>query len=166
MAARAVEQVDDDALRRALHPETNSIAVIMKHLAGNMISRWTNFLTSDGEKPDRDRDAEFVDDFSDRAAVLAYAERGWNCLFAAIEGLTDADLERTVTIRGEPHTVIQAIARQVDHYAYHVGQIVLIARIHAGAAWQTLTIPRGGSRTYNKAVWGKDSYRTASDCEG
>lgn len=153
MAERAFGQLDDQQLRTALSPETNSVAVILKHLAGNMISRWTDFLTSDGEKPGRDRDREFVDDSAGRAELLAYWEKGWACLFAAIDSLSPDDLSRTVTIRGEPHTVTDAILRQLDHYGYHVGQIVLISRILAGEKWQVLTIPRGGSEEYNRRTW-------------
>jgi hypothetical protein len=150
LAERAIVQTSDDDLRRPLDPHTNSVAVIMKHMAGNMLSRWTDFLSSDGEKPDRNRDGEFIDDFADRAAILAYWELGWKCTFDTMSKLSDADLFKTVTIRGEPYHVIDAIQRQVSHYGYHVGQIVLIARHHRGEGpWDVLTIPRGGSRQFN-----------------
>jgi hypothetical protein len=152
-AEKAIAQVCDEKLREALHPETNSIAVIMKHIAGNLVSRFTDFLTTDGEKPDRHRDNEFVDDFRSRDELINYWERGWNCLFSALAGLTPNDLEKTVTIRGERHSVVKALDRSVTHLAYHVGQIVLIARVHAGKNWNVLTIPRGGSEEFNRKTW-------------
>jgi len=151
LAERAVRQLDDAALRRALHPETNSIAVIMKHMAGNMLSRWTDFLTSDGEKAWRERDREFIDDAPSREAIFDHWEKGWARLFSTLESLTVRDLEKTITIRGEEHTVVEAILRQLDHYGYHVGQIVLLARLHVGdGPWETLSIPRGGSEAFNR----------------
>ncbi|MFG0328884.1 MAG: DUF1572 family protein [Phycisphaerales bacterium] len=154
LAERAIEQLSDDQLRISLHNETNSVAVIMKHMAGNMISRWTDFLSSDGEKPDRDRDAEFVDDFDSRADMMKYWERGWSRLFKALEDLKPGDLRRLVTIRGHEHTVIEAIHRQLDHYGYHIGQIVLTARMVIGdGAWETLSIARGASEQYNQQHW-------------
>ena len=155
LADRAIEQVPDNKLHVALDNNTNSIAVIMKHVAGNLSSRWTDFLTTDGEKPWRNRDDEFVDSFRDRAELLAYWDRGWNCLFDALRSLTAEDLAKTVSIRGEPHSVPLALARSLGHTCYHIGQIVQLARIHAGHQWQTLTIPRGGSEQYNRANWGQ-----------
>lgn len=154
-ADRAIAQLTDAQLRESPHAELNSIAVIVKHMAGNMRSRFTDFLTSDGEKPWRDRDGEFVDDFADRAAMLECWERGWRCLFEALLPLTTADLARTVTIRGEPHTVALAVARSLAHLSYHTGQIVLLARMMSlrdGTAWRTLTIPRGGSKEHNERL--------------
>ena len=142
-ADQAIAQVDDGQLFALLDPDANSIAIIMKHVAGNMRSRWTNFLETDGEKSDRNRDGEFETGFDDtRAGILAGWEDGWRCTLGAIEALTPGDLERTVTIRGEPHTVVQAINRQVSHYSAHVGQIVLLAKHFAGPKWQTLSIPK------------------------
>ena len=155
LADRAVEQVADDKLRLPLDENTNSIAVIMKHVAGNLLSRWTDFLTSDGEKPTRNRDHEFVDTFGSRAEVLQFWEQGWNCLFTALEALTADDFAKTVTIRGEPHSVPLACQRSLAHTCYHIGQIVQVARIHAGAQWNVLTIPRGGSAQFNRAHWGR-----------
>jgi hypothetical protein len=159
LADRAIVQVSDANLRRALDENTNSIAVIMKHMAGNMVSRWTDFLTSDGEKSWRNRDDEFVDDFSSevksREEILAMWERGWKSLFDTLESLKPDDLTRTVTIRGEAHTALRAIVRQIDHYGYHIGQIVMIARVLAGERWEVLSIPRGGSEEYNRRVWKK-----------
>jgi uncharacterized damage-inducible protein DinB len=155
LADRAVEQVPDDKLHTPLDANTNSIAVIMKHVAGNLLSRWTDFLTTDGEKPWRNRDDEFVDTFRSRAELLEKWERGWDCLLKSLRSLKPEDLEKTVTIRGEPHTVPLAVARSLGHTCYHVGQIVQVARIHAGDKWNTLTIPRGGSEQFNKAHWGQ-----------
>src|SRR5262249_54148077 len=132
LADRAVEQVPDDKLHAALDPSTNSIAVIMKHVAGNLVSRWTDFLTTDGEKPRRNRDDEFVDTFTSRAELLAAWERGWACLLGTLWSLKPEDLGKTVTIRGEPHSVPLALERSLGHTCYHVGQIVQVARIHAG----------------------------------
>ena len=149
LADRAVEQVPDDKLHVALDEHTNSIAVIMKHVAGNLTSRWTDFLTSDGEKPGRNRDDEFVDSFRSRAEVLACWERGWDVLIKTLQSLTPDDLAKTVTIRGEPHTVPLALSRSLGHTCYHIGQIVQLARHHAGDKWNVLTIPRGGSNQFN-----------------
>jgi uncharacterized damage-inducible protein DinB len=155
LADRAVEQVPDDKLQIALDENTNSIAVILKHVAGNLNSRWTDFLTTDGEKPGRNRDDEFVASFSSRAELLEVWERGWACLFETLNGLKAEDLGKTVLIRGEPHSVPLALERSLGHACYHIGQIVQIARIHAGKNWQTLTIPRGGSEQFNKDHWGQ-----------
>ncbi|QDT91100.1 DUF1572 family protein [Gimesia algae] len=155
MAERAIEQVSNDGLRTALDEHTNSIAVIMKHVAGNLISRWTDFLTTDGEKPDRNRDGEFEDNFTDRAELLAYWERGWSTLLDSLKSLTPDDLEKTVYIRGDAHMVPLAIQRSLGHTCYHVGQIVQVARIQAGDDWNTLTIPRGQSEQFNQERWGK-----------
>jgi hypothetical protein len=155
MADRAVEQVPDEKLHIALDANTNSIAVIMKHVAGNLLSRWTDFLTTDGEKPWRNRDDEFVDSLGSRAELLALWERGWACLLTTLRGLRPEDLGKTVSIRGEPHSVPLALERSLGHACYHIGQIVQVARIHAGELWNTLTIPRGGSAQFNKANWGQ-----------
>lgn len=157
LADRAIEQVADDKLRIAIDSHTNSIAVIMKHVAGNLASRWTDFLTTDGEKPWRDRDAEFIDTFTSRSEILETWERGWGCLTHTLQSLTADDLEKTVTIRGEPHTVPLALARSLGHTCYHIGQIVQLARIHAGENWNTLTIPRGGSDQFNQAKWADET---------
>src|SRR6516164_9210473 len=152
-ADKAVAQLPDDKLHVALDPNTNCIAVIMNHVAGNLLSRWTDFLTTDGEKPWRNRDDEFVDTFRSRKEVLEYWERGWACLLKTLKSLKMDDLEKTVMIRGEPHSVPLALERSLGHTCYHVGQIVQVARIHAGEKWHTLTIPRGGSEQFNKANW-------------
>jgi hypothetical protein len=142
-ADKAIAQVDDAQFAAVLDADANSIALIMKHVAGNMRSRWTNFLETDGEKADRDRDSEFETAADDtRPHILARWEDGWTRTLGAISALTPADLSRTVTIRGEPHTVVQAINRQLSHYSAHVGQIVLLAKHFAGPRWQTLSIPK------------------------
>jgi hypothetical protein len=152
LADRAIAQVDDAALHLQINSRQNSIAVIIQHVAGNALSRWTNFLTSDGEKPDRDRDSEFIDRQLSRRELLALWERGWKCLFDALAPLGDADLLRTVTIRREPHTVCQAIARQIGHYGWHAGQIALIAKHAKGESWQYLTIAPGQTPQFNRKM--------------
>lgn len=152
LADRAVEQVPDDKLHIALDANTNSIAVIMKHVAGNLLSRWTDFLTTDGEKSWRNRDGEFVDSFSSRAELLEFWERGWACLLTTLRSLKPEDIGKTVTIRGEPHSVPLAIERSLGHACYHIGQIVQVARIQAGDKWNTLTIPKGRSEQFNQAT--------------
>jgi hypothetical protein len=147
-ADKAIVQVDDAQFFSLIDADANSIALIVKHVAGNMRSRWTDFLTTDGEKPDRHRDAEFEREAADtREAVLARWEAGWELLFDTLSSLQPADLGKTVTIRSEPHTVVQAVNRQMSHYSAHVGQIVLLAKHFAGPRWQTLSIPRKGRGT-------------------
>jgi hypothetical protein len=153
LADRAVAQVDDERLHIALDANTNSIAVIMKHVAGNLRSRWTDFLTSDGEKPGRNRDDEFVDAFKSRAEILECWERGFAVLFGTLRSLTAEDLAKTVMIRGEAHSVPLALERSLGHTCYHIGQIVHVARIQVGEKWNTLTIPRGQSEQFNQKVW-------------
>lgn len=152
LAERAMEQVSDEQLSALIDNEANSIALVVKHMAGNMRSRWTDFLTSDGEKPDRNRDSEFVEPPASRAALMQIWEDGWNYVFSALEPLTDADLTRTVTIRGEKHSVMQAINRQLAHYPHHIGQIVLLAKHFAGDRWQTLSVPKNKSAEFNQRV--------------
>jgi hypothetical protein len=151
MADRSIAQVSDADLHARINPQQNGIAAIVQHLAGNMQSRWTDFLTSDGEKPGRDRESEFADRNLSRAELLDRWERGWACAFDAMAGLTDANLTRTITIRNEPHTVHQAILRQMTHATWHVSQIALIAKHFVGEQWQYLTIPPGGSAEFNRA---------------
>lgn len=152
LAEKAMSQVRDGDLFVELDREANSIAIIVKHLVGNMRSRWTEFLTTDGEKLNRDRDSEFVDPPATRTALLALWEEGWLCVFSALEPLTDADLARVVLIRGERHSAMQAINRQVAHYAYHVGQIVMLAKHFACDEWQSLSVPRNRSADFNRRV--------------
>ena len=148
----AIAQVTDEQLTTVLDDEMNSIAQIVKHMAGNMRSRWTDFLTTDGEKPNRQRDTEFVDAPATRTSVLALWESGWQLVFAALEPLSDDDLGRVVQIRSERHSVMQAINRQMTHYAYHVGQIVLLAKHFKGSAWHSLSVPRAASAKYEAQV--------------
>lgn len=150
LAERALEQVDDDEFFQVGAPESNSIALIVKHIAGNQRSRWTSFLTEDGEKPDRNRDSEFEEEGDDREALMRKWEEGWAILFGTLDSLTTEDLKRSVTIRGESHTVIQAINRQLTHYAYHSGQIALLAKEFRGAEWRSLSVPRNRSREFNE----------------
>jgi uncharacterized damage-inducible protein DinB len=145
LAERAMAQAPDEALTATLDAESNSIAIIVKHMYGNMRSRWTDFLTTDGEKPDRNRDTEFESPATSRAQLLVQWEAGWKYVFDALASLTDADLSRTVLIRSEPHSVTQAINRQLAHYSYHIGQIVFLSKHFASTSWTTLTVPRGKS---------------------
>lgn len=152
MAEKAMSQLTDEQLYATLDGEMNSVAVIVKHIAGNMRSRWTDFLTSDGEKPDRNRDAEFEAPPATREALVRIWDDGWSRLFGALEPLSDADLSRTITIRGEPHSVMQAINRQMAHYASHIGQIVMLAKHLAHDHWRSLSIPRHRSADFNQKV--------------
>jgi len=155
LAEKAIAQMKDNELFVMLDEESNSVAVIMKHMAGNMFSRWTDFLTSDGEKPDRNRDMEFViESNTTKADVLDYWERGWACVFAALEPLTLDDFEKTVLIRGEKHTIVQAINRQLMHYSYHIGQIVYLAKHFRSTEWSSLSVPRNKSAEFNAAKFG------------
>jgi hypothetical protein len=149
---RALAQLTDSQIYATLDPEMNSVAIIIKHVAGNMISRWTGFPDADGESAGRNRDAEFVDPPATRAEVMELWENGWRCVFGALEPLTDADLSRRVTIRGEAHSAAQAIHRQLGHYAYHTGQIVFLAKHLRHADWRTLSIPRNQSADFNRKV--------------
>lgn len=155
LADKAIAQLSDEQLHATIDPEANSIAVLMRHMAGNMRSRWINFLTSDGEKPDRMRDREFEDPGQTRDELMAEWEHGWQCLFDALSPLTDADLQRTVVIRGEPHSVYKAMSRQVAHYAGHAYQILLLAKHLRGREWKTLSIPRGQSEEFNRRMLAK-----------
>jgi len=149
-AERAMAQVADEHFFASLDAETNSIAVLVKHMSGNMRARWTDFLTTDGEKPWRDRDSEFrIDPGDTRAALAERWEQGWQILLGTLESLGPADLERTVTIRAEPYTVVGATQRTLAHYSDHIGQIILLAKHYAGANWKTLSIPRGKSQQHN-----------------
>ena len=153
LAEKACAQISDEEFFRAIDAEANSVAVVVKHMAGNMLSRWTDFLTSDGEKPWRERDAEFeLSEGETREELMRLWERGWSCVFSALEPLKDEDVSREVRIRGEAHTVLEAVNRQLTHYAYHVGQIVLLAKHMRSAAWESLSIPKGRSQKFNAAL--------------
>jgi hypothetical protein len=155
LADKSIAQLSDDQLHATLDDEANSVAILMRHLAGNMRSRWVDFLTSDGEKPDRMRDREFEDPRQTREELIAEWEHGWKCVFDALTPLTDADLQRTVIIRGEPHSVYKAISRQVAHYSGHAYQILLLAKHLCGPTWKTLSIPRGQSEEFNRRMLAK-----------
>ena len=163
LAERAMAQCPDEALFTALDAESNSIAIIVKHMSGNMRSSFLDFLTTDGEKPDRNRDSEFEDPPKTRAELMEVWERGWKNVFDALEPLTEADLTRTVTIRTEPHSVMQAINRQMAHYAHHIGQILFAAKhltVKATGKWDSLSVPRGKSQQFTAEVAaGKKSQR-------
>ena len=152
LAERAMAQCPDAGLFAALDAETNTIAIVVKHMAGNMRSRWTEFLTTDGEKPDRNRDAEFESAPVSRAELIDLWEAGWRQVFAALESMSDADMTKTVAIRGEPHSVMQAVNRQIAHYAYHIGQIVCLSKHFGASDWAALTVPRGRSKDFTSDV--------------
>jgi hypothetical protein len=155
LADKSIAQLSDDQLHATLDPDANSVAVLMRHMAGNMRSRWIDFLTSDGEKPNRMRDGEFEDPGQSREELLAEWEHGWQCVFDALTPLGDADLQRTVMIRGEAHSVYKAISRQVAHYSGHAYQILLLAKHMLGPNWKTLSIPRGQSEEFNRRMLAK-----------
>ena len=150
LAERAMEQVNDDEFFRTIDAEANSIAVVVKHIAGNLVSRWSDFLTTDGEKPTRNRDAEFEIIEDTRESLMEFWERGWQTLFDNIEPLTVDDFAKTVAIRGQAHTIVEAINRQLTHYSYHVGQIVLLAKHFRSSEWKTLSVPKNKSAEFNQ----------------
>ncbi len=150
LADRSIEQVSDEEFFTIIDAESNSIAVILKHIAGNLHSRWRDFLTTDGEKPDRDRDQEFEVIEDSRTSLLEFWETGWRTLFNSVEPLTEEDFAKTITIRGEPHSVVEAINRQLTHYSYHIGQIVFLAKHLRSSDWKTLSVPRYRSGDYNR----------------
>jgi uncharacterized damage-inducible protein DinB len=163
LAERAMAQCPDEALFTNIDAESNSIAILVKHMSGNMRSRWSDFLTTDGEKPDRNRDTEFEEPPKTRAELMELWERGWKYVFEALQPLTEADLERTVTIRNEPHSVMQAINRQMAHYSHHIGQILFLAKhltFISSGKWQSLSMPRGQSKQFSAdVVAGRKSQR-------
>ena len=152
LAEGAFAQLSDEEFFRLPDAESNSVAIVAKHIAGNLRSRFTDFLTSDGEKPDRHRDSEFEEPPATREALMRMWEAGWNCLFSALEPLGPEDAARKITIRGEAHSVMQAVSRQIAHYAYHVGQIVFLAKHLQHAGWKSLSIPRNQSAKFNQRV--------------
>lgn len=149
---KTIEQLSEQDIHWTYNQESNSIAVIVKHLSGNMISRWTDFLTSDGEKENRNLDEEFIDDISSKSELISVWEKGWDVLIDTLTGLKEDDLLKTIKIRGEKHLVLEAIERQMAHYAYHVGQIVYIGKQLKNNEWKTLSIPRGKSEDYRKEM--------------
>ncbi|WP_299127850.1 DUF1572 family protein [uncultured Winogradskyella sp.] len=146
---KTIEQLKIEELKKEFVKDSNSISIIVKHIAGNMLSRWTNFLTEDGEKEWRKRDLEFVDTLETKTAIVNYWDKGWCCLFKAIKPLTNEDLDKIIYIRNQGHTVTEAINRQMMHYAYHIGQIVYLGKLIKGENWQSLSIPKGQSQNYN-----------------
>jgi len=164
LAEKALAQVEDEEYFITLDEESNSIAVIMKHIAGNMLSRWTDFLTTDGEKPDRHRDMEFViEPQTTKDDLLAYWEKGWSCLFGALEPLTPEDFDRKVLIRGQEHTIVQAINRHLTHYAYHIGQTAFLAKHFRSSEWKSLSIPRNRSAEFNAYLDGKTDDKASTE---
>ncbi len=160
LADDAIAQLSDDQFFALPDPESNSVAIIVKHIAGNLRSRFTNFLTTDGEKPDRNRDREFLmHNDAKREEILASWEQNWQLLFETINSLQPTDLERTVTIRGEPHSVLQAINRSVAHLAFHAGQITFLAKHWKGAEWKSLSVPKGQSEQFNAKMLEKHKNR-------
>jgi hypothetical protein len=159
LGEKTFSQLKDGQLFWQYNEESNSIATIVKHLAGNMISRWTDFLTTDGEKENRNRDAEFENDVKTRDALLALWEKGWTCLFEALSSITDNDLEKEIFIRNQGHTITEAINRQLAHYPYHVGQIVFMGKMMCDKNWNSLSIPKGNSKQYNEEKFAKPKHR-------
>ncbi|WP_298894875.1 DUF1572 family protein [uncultured Psychroserpens sp.] len=156
---KTLNQLTLTELKHEFVEDTNSVAIITKHIAGNMLSRWTNFLTEDGEKEWRHRDSEFEDTFQSKEELFNYWNKGWECLFNAIRPLTSDDLERIIYIRNQGHTVTEAINRQLAHYAYHIGQLVFLGKLSKGQNWVSLSIPKGKSTTYNKEKFSKEKGR-------
>jgi hypothetical protein len=156
---KTIAQLNEEELKKEFVQDSNSIAIIIKHLAGNMLSRWTNFLTEDGEKDWRQRDDEFTDTLETKAEINSIWNKGWECLFQALEPLGEDDLEKIIYIRNHGHTVTEAINRQTMHYAYHIGQIVFLGKLLKGENWQSLSIPKGKSRAYNQVKFSKDKTR-------
>lgn len=156
LGEKAMAQVDEEKLFWQLNEDSNSIATIVKHLSGNMISRWTDFLTTDGEKEWRNRDGEFENDIKTRAEVIALWDKGWDQLFKTLNELKPEDLEKIIYIRNEGHTVMEAINRQLAHYPYHVGQIVYVAKIIKSSSWESLSIPRNKSKEYNSGKFSQE----------
>ncbi|WP_460218720.1 DUF1572 family protein [Psychroserpens sp. MEBiC05023] len=156
---KTLNQLSFEELKRELVTDSNSIAIIVKHIVGNMLSRWTNFLTEDGEKPWRHRDNEFIDTFKNKNDLQSHWNKGWDCLFEAITPLKEHDLERIIYIRNQGHTVTEAIHRQLAHYAYHLGQIVFLGKLIKGKEWISLSIPKGKSVSYNTEKFSKEKGR-------
>ncbi len=156
---KTFEQLSFEQLQYEFAEDSNSISIIAKHMVGNMLSRWTNFLTEDGEKEWRQRDDEFTDSYTTKDELIAFWNKGWDCLFNAINPLKNEDLEHIIYIRNQGHSVIEAINRQLMHYAYHIGQIVMLGKMHKGSQWHTLSIAKGQSAVYNKDKFRKDKTR-------
>jgi hypothetical protein len=160
MGDKALAQLDENALHWQPSPESNSAAMIIQHLSGNMLSRFTDFLTSDGEKEWRNREAEFEPGTQSKAAALEAWNKGWDCFFEAMNNLTSEDLDKVVYIRNQGHTVLEALQRQLGHYPYHIGQLVYLCRMSAGDAWLSLSIPKGGSQAFNTEKFAQEKSQT------
>ncbi len=156
---KSIAQVSEKHINYTHNDDSNSIAILVKHISGNMLSRWTNFLQEDGEKEWRNRDDEFTDDIHTKEELLVIWEKGWDCLFGAIDPLTDTDLERILYIRNEGHSVVEALNRQLGHYAYHVGQLVFLAKMLKEGEWDSLSIPKGQSASFNKEKFEQEKQR-------
>lgn len=159
LGEKTINQLSIDELKHEFAEDSNSIAIIVKHITGNMLSRWTNFLTEDGEKEWRHRDSEFEDTFQNKKELLDFWNKGWDCLFNAVRPLTSDDLERIIYIRNQGHTVTEAINRQLSHYAYHIGQLVFLGKLTKGKNWVSLSVAKGKSATYNKEKFSKEKGR-------
>jgi hypothetical protein len=159
LAEKAVAQIPDEGLRTTPQPGLNSVVILMKHLSGNMLSRWTNFRTEDGEKPWRNRDSEFIDDFASRKELMDFWEKGWNCLFEGLQSIREEEVFNIIYIRNEGHTIQEAAERQLAHIAYHTGQIVFICKGFAGDGWKSLTIPKGKTEEHNRKKFSQEKSR-------
>ncbi len=159
LGEKAISQLHDEDLLWQFNPESNSISIMVKHLVGNMLSRWTNFLTEDGEKPWRQRDEEFEASLNNKTELLEHWEKGWNCLFQALDSINESNFDQLVYIRNQGHTITEAIQRQLAHYSYHVGQMVYTARMIKGKDWQSLSIPKNASSTYNQEKFAQQKKR-------
>lgn len=159
LGEKTFAQIDDEKLFWQYNEESNSIAMIVKHLSGNMLSRWTDFLTTDGEKDWRDRDAEFVNDIPSKALLLEFWKKGWDCLFLVLDTLTENDLDKIIYIRNQGHTVTEAINRQLAHYPYHIGQIAFIGKMIQDEEWKSLSIPKGNSKSYNDEKFSQEKHQ-------
>lgn len=156
---KTIAQLPQEKLFWQFNEESNSLAIIVKHISGNMLSRWKDFLTSDGEKSWRNRDTEFVDDMKTKEAIIVSWEKGWDCLFASLDSLEEKDLDKIIYIRNMGHTVVEAINRQLAHYAYHIGQMVFIGKMIRNSEWESLSIPKGKSKIYNESRFEKPKER-------
>ncbi|MDZ7721147.1 MAG: DUF1572 family protein [Balneolaceae bacterium] len=159
LTEKSINQISNDRIHEQIQKNQNSIAILMKHLSGNMISRWTNFRTEDGEKPWRNRETEFVDDFESKNELMEYWEKGWGVLFEALDSIEDNELDSIIYIRNDGHKLIEAIERHLAHVAYHTGQIVYLAKIFAGDDWQSLSIPKGETEEYNRKKFSREKSR-------
>ena len=159
LTEKSIDQITEEQIHEPPQPGQNSIAILMKHLAGNMISRWTNFRTEDGEKPWRNRETEFVDDFESKKDLLEYWEKGWSVLFEALKSIKEDEMDSIIYIRNDGHSLSEAIERHLAHVAYHTGQIVYLAKMYAGNDWQSLSIPKGKTEEYNRKKFSQDKGR-------